>query len=672
MTDGLPIAELLIPAVCLAAVLAAGAWLGRRTSTSDEFLLADRSLPWWPLGLSLSLAGLATVYFCTTPNEAYWVGLKFVFVPVLIWASLPIVLWCIVPLYGTLELDSIYEYLELRFSPTTRAVAAGVYLVAMLLLLGGVLVLPARALNLGAGLNLPVLLTLAVTGTVATLYTLLGGMKATVWTDVGQLALMALAILLLLLAISNVLADDGGLSCVWEVAGGLNRTSVVAPVFDRSAEWNDTAAGWSVVSAGWSIWAFVPFLVIASIFFFVADQSTLQRLLAARNQRDMKLSYLLGCATFSLLVPAVMYVGVGLLAVYHFKAQDEMPAAWVVRSAIDRQTGRPVIGPETAIDKETIEQLVADRAILDPNLKKPKPFTDHNDLLNARDEVDIDRLATRLVTRGVGRPDRKRVFYREPGTRRIGGERLLRAGGDQIFGHFVRQRPGLAGVVAAALLLAAMAALDSALTALSTLVVIDFHRRFGWAERWLVRRCGKQPDDLDQNDELKLARPVVGVLGAAVVMIAVVVAECGGGLGYVLAVLGLFAGPLLGVFLLGLFTRRTTAPAATAALGTGIVTAAWATFGHVAGSSPIWPFDGKPLGCFWPTSFGLAATLAIGWPLSFFIGVPKSRRELTGLVAGLGRWGRLLEVEKAKSSNEEDIYWIEADEDQPPGERPWR
>ncbi len=666
MTPGFPITELLVPAVCLTALLAAGAWLGRRTSTSDGFLLADRSLSWCPLGLSLSLAGLATVYFCATPNEAYWVGLKFILVPALIWASLPIVLWCVVPLYGTLELESVYEYLELRFDPTTRAVAAGVYLLGMLLLLGGMLVLPCRALNLGVGLNGPVLLTLVVTGTVATLYTLLGGMKATVWTDVGQLALMALAILMLLSAIGGVLADEGGLSCVWEVAGGLNRTSVVTPVFDHSAEWTETTAEWSVVSAGWSIWAFVPFLAVVSIFFFVADQSTLQRLLAARSQQDMTFSYLLGCAGFSLLVLAVMYVGMGLLAVYHVKAQDEMPAAWVVRSATDPQTGEPVIGPETAVDKETIEQLVADRAILDPNLGEP--FTDHNELLNARGEVSIGRLATRAVRR----PERKRVFHRKANTRRIGGERLLRSGGDQIFGHFVRQRPGLAGVVLAALLMAAMAALDSMLSAASTLVMVDFHRRFGWAERWLARRCNKLPDDLDQTDELKLARLVVGTLGAAVVLIAVVVAQFGGGLGYVLAVLSLFAGPLLGVFLLGLFTRRTTSPAATAALAVGIVTAAWGTFGHVAGSSPLWPFDGKPLGCFWPMSFGLAATLAIGWPLSFFIGQPKSRRELTGLVAGLGRWGRLLEIEKVISINEEQIHWIETDEDQSPGESPWR
>ncbi|NQU21075.1 MAG: hypothetical protein HQ567_07315 [Candidatus Nealsonbacteria bacterium] len=663
MTDGPSIAALLIPAACLAAVLAAGAWLGRRNSTGDAFLLADRSLPWGSLGLSLSLAGMAAAYFCAMPNEAYWVGLKFIFVPAMIWTSLPIVLWCVVPLYGTLELDSVYEYLELRFNPTTRAVAAGVYLVGMLLLLGGLLVLPCRAMNLGTGLNMPVLLTLLVTGSVATLYTLLGGMKATVWTDVGQLALMALAIVLLLAAISNVLADDGGLSCVSEVAGELNRTNVVTPVFDQSAEWNATAAGWSVVSAGWSIWAFVPMLAIVSIFFFVADQSTLQRLLAARDRRDMTLSYLLGCGAFSLLVPAVMYVGLGLLAVYHVKAQDEMPAAWVVRTASDPQTGEPLIGPETVIDRTTIEQLVADRAILDPNLGQP--YTDHSELLTARDEVNIDRLATRAVSR----PDRKRSFSRERPKRRVGGERLLRNGGDQLLWHFVRQRPALAGVVAAALLLAAMAVLDSALNALGTVVVIDFHRRFGWAERWLARRCGKLPDDLDQTDELRLARPVVGALGAAVVVIAVVVAQFGGGLGYVLAVLSLFAGPLLGIFLLGLFTRRTTAPAATAALAIGIVTAAWATFGHHVGSAAIWPFDGKPLSCFWPISFGLAATLAVGWPLSFIVGPPKSRRELTGLVASLGRWGHLLEVEKVVSSRDEEIHWIETDD---PPQQPWR
>ena len=655
MPVGLALPDYVVLGICLAAMLATGAWAGRGQSTSDDFFLANRSAGWWLLGLSLAVAGLAAVYYCESPNEAYWVGLKFLLVPALVWAALPMVFWCVIPLYGNLELDSVYEYLELRFDPATRATAGGIYVLGMLLWLGGVLVLPCKVMQLGAGLNLPVLLLLVAVGTVTTLYTYLGGMKATLWTDIGQLALMAVALLLL---ISFVAANlDEGLPRILEAAEQLGRTNVVQPTHGWSPEWSDSAARWSVWSAGWSVWSgrwsvwsVVAYLAVVSIFFFVADQTTLQRLFAARDDWDMRLSYLLGCGLFSLMVPLAMYVGLGLLAVYHDQAQAEIPPRWVANRARDPDTGRPLVGPEVVIDAESIGRLVAEGVILDPNTNRPFADDQVEGLVNSRGQVVIDRLATRAV-------------------RIHGGERHLRAGGDELFAHFVKRhlRFGTAGVVLAALAAAVMATIDSALNSLATVLMVDFHRRFGWAEGWLARQCGKQPDELDQTDELRLGRPMVLILGAAVVVISLVVAEFGGGLGFVLRVLNIFAGPLLGVFLLGLFTRRTTGPAAVAALVLGMLTALWATFGHTAAWAPIWPFEG-PQGPFWPLLFALAATLAAGYVLSFLVGSRKSRDELSGLVVGLGRLGHLLEIEE----EEDEVYLIEiGDDEQGPKEDPW-
>ena len=620
--------------ILLVAMLAVGAWAGRKQSTSDEFFLANRSLAWWPLGMSLAVAAMAAVYYCGIPNEACWAGLKFILVPALVWAALPIVFWCVIPLYGNLELDSVYEYLELRYSPGVRSVAAGLILVGMLFWLGGALVLPCRALQPDAGLSFSVLFLLVAVAGVTTLYTFLGGMKATVWTDVAQLILMVVGLGVLLLAVASALDKQGGIGGIWEIAERLGRTKIVEPPHEWSAPWTDWAAQWSV-------WATVPYLALISIFFFTADQTTLQRLFAARDDQDMKLAYLLGCGLFSLMVPVVMYVGMGVMAVYHENAQAEIRPHWVANVAKDPVTEEPLIEPGTVIDAENVEELAAEGAILDPNTNRP--FEDTAELIRTRgnlEEVRIDRLATRA-------------------TRKRGGQRWLRAGGERLFASFVERhlRFGLAGVVLAALAAAAMATLDSALNSLATLVVIDFHRRQGWAENWLARQCGKEPKDLDQTDELRLGRPVVLILGAAVLVIALIVAElCGSVFGYLLGVLNLFAGPLLGVFLLGLFTRRTTAAAAMAGLVLGILTALWATFGHLAKGTSLWPFGEAPLGPFWPLLLGLGATLAVGCVLSFLIGSRKSRDELSGLVVGLGRLGILLEIE---GEEDDEVYLID-------------
>jgi len=609
MLAGLTLLDYAILAVYLAAVLALGVWFRRGQKTSDDFLLTGRSASWWATGLSLGVAGIAAMVYCSAPLEAYWVGAKFLLVPLLIWAALPVVFWWVIPLYSRLDLDSVYEYLELRYDPTTRTVAGGAYILFQLLWLAGLLVLACKALQLGTGLNVPVLVLLVGVGAVTVLYTVLGGMKAVIWTDILQLVLMTVtAVLLVMVAASNL---DQGLPRIWQVAEKLGRATVFDPALDPAAKWSAIAA--------------VPYLVLLPLFFFLADQATLQRFFSAADHRDLKLSFLLGCGVFSLMVPLVMYVGLGMLAVYHDKAQDEIPPYWIANVARNPESGEPLIGPETPINAETIDHLVADGAILDPNTNRP--FDNTDGLVNAQGRVVIDRLATRAPGKG-------------------GGERRLRAGREQLFACFVRRHSvvGLAGLVLAALVAAAMAAVDSGLGAMATVIVIDFHRRLGWAEGWLAARCGKQPEDLDQIDELRLIRPIVPLLGAAVVLIALVLTAAGGAVAFLLGVLGIFAGPLLGIFLLGLFTRRTSALAALGGLGWGMLAGTCATFGHLVPGA--WPLE-KPLGPFWPLIFGLAVTLLLGYLLSFLVGPRKSRNELSGLVVGVGRLGILPDSEQA-------------------------
>jgi len=618
--------DLAVAACSLAIITAMGIWAGReiwagrRQSTSDDFFFAGRRLAWGPLGVSLGTVGLTAVLCCGGPNIAYFEGMKLLLVPILFWATLPILFWCILPLYGTLDLESVYEYLELRFDPTTRAVAGATYFVWQLLWLGGLLVLPCKILFPGEGLSLSVLGLLLVVGLLTTAYTLLGGIRATVWAGVAQFGLMTAAVVLLVVAVGANL--DDGLPRVLQLAGKLGRTTLV-----------DTTVDWSVQ---WSALAAVPFCVLVPIFFFVADQTTLQCLFTSRVAGEMRPAYLLGGVLSGIVVALSTYVGMGLLAVYHDKAQSEIPPHWVVNSATDPDSGKRLIGPETAIDANTIGRLVESGLILDPNTNRP--LTDTQGLLRDDGSVNINRLATRA-------------------TRKQGGERRLRAGREELLARFIRRHLpfGMAGLVAAGLLAAAMAVVGSGINSLATVVVVDFHRRFGWAEHWLAERCGKSPDELDQTDELRLGRPLVLAMGVATILVGVVVAELASPIGFLLGLLGLFAGPLLALFLLGLFTRRTTGPASLVGLFGGMAVALWATFGHASVLRPLWPL-----------TFGFVATWLLGCLFSLLIGPRKSRDELSGLVAGIGHWGVLLETE---SEQTEEVYWIETDDE--PTEGPW-
>ncbi len=628
MTSHFAVWDYLVLGAVLAALVALAARVGRRQATSDEFLLADRSLAWWPTGLSLALAGFAAIFCCGIPNEAYWAGAKFLLFPLLLWAALPIALWCVIPLYGTLRLESVYEYLELRFDATTRAIAGGLYIVGMVLWLGGVLVLPCAALYPRTGLSFTTLFLLVATGGAATLIAFLGGIRGGVWTGAVQSALVAVALAVVLVAVVVHLKPGEGPSRIWEVAGELGRTDMVEPMPDGPPEWSAARQRWSFWTAHWSIWAVVPYLAVISMFFFVADQATLQRFFAARAYRDRAYSFLLGMGLLSVMVVAATFVGMGLLAVYQDSPQEEIPPSWIVNSAVDRKTGEPLIDVETPVDREAFGDLVARGAILDPTLDRPiRQGPESTAFVTPEGDPNVLRLATR-------RPRSKR------------GDPLIRRGGDRMFAQFVWRHLSplaLGGLVLAAMAAAAMAAFGSGITALTTLAVVDFHRRHGWGERALARRRGKTPEELDQVDELTLARPLTLVFGAAIVVVSLAVAALDGGLGYLLGVMNVVAGPLLGVFLLGLFTRRTTGLAASIALGCGVLAALGTSFGHFGSEAlgPVWPFDGP----FWPMLVALGMTLAVGYLLSLLIGRRKSRDELSGLIVGVGRLGHLKEYE---------------------------
>ncbi len=678
-------------AIFLVAMVGVGVWAGRRVRSTDEFFLADRKLKWPVLGLSFALFGTAALFYCSAPNEAYWQGVKFMLVPITVWATLPVVLWCVVPLYHNLELDSVYEYLELRFDPRTRATVGAVYVFWQLLWLGGLLVLPCRALQMGTGLNVPILLLVAGVGLAVLLYTFAGGMKASVWTDAAQFGVMAVVLLALIVALGRQF--DAGYPRIWEIAKELHRDVIfddhprVTSEFSTPGSWgawtwwkqdakslpggvpptadtpkkpddaekkpddvekksgrggkkrvrlgrsgesksprNHVELGRPVAAKKTSLWTYkwsvIPtglFLVLVSIYFTVADQATVQRWFSAEDDRDMRVSYLMGLALFSVMAVGAMYVGMGLLAVYQDDAtyRDELRPSWVANSAIDPDTGKPFIDSGMEITAENVVLLAEEEEILDPNTGRP--YDDLSELVDENGNLVVGRLITRDT------------YWNR-------GERWVRRGHNELLSRFVTRhlKWGFAGLFVAALMGAAMGAVDSGITGLATLVVIDFHRRFGWAETWLSEHCEKDPKHLDQTDEMKLARLVVWGLGVAVVVVALAVGAFGRPVGFLIGVLGIFAGPMLVVFLLGLFTKRATGPAALIGMFAGMLAAAATT---------LWPFE-KPFGPFWPISFGVVTSLVVGYAFSFAVGRRKSKRELSGLVVAHGDLGVLLELEE--------------------------
>jgi sodium-dependent multivitamin transporter 6 len=641
----------------LAALISVGMYLRSQQTSTEEFFLAGRSFGAFPLGLSLMAALISALTYTGIPGQAYYVGLKVLVMPLAVWIGLPLIVGWVVPIYRGLGLYSIYEYLELRFDSTTRLLASLLFVVWRLLWLGGVIYAPCKALLIASDWDIPAWPLILVLGMVTTFYTFLGGMKAVVWTDVIQGMAMLLGIAVVIVGVWWQL--DGGPTRVSDVSDGLNRLQLL----DLNFSWSDQ----------WSVWASLPHWVLAMLSFYIADQITAQRFLTARTINAARTSYLANAFALTLLMPGFMYIGLCLLT-YYYDHPQQMRPQWVAN--VDAQTGLSVTDPQTRrkerLDKAsgqrvpdptdgqplldprrpedeispvTIHSLVEQRRLLQPNSKEP--FTDADALLDPdTNEVLIEKLAMRKPAQGKFR-----------------GEMILnRQAAEELLPHFVAQNLswGAAGIAFAALLAASMSSVASGLNSICTLLVMDFHRRYGVGRSWLARRIGKSADDLNEVDEMRLAQPLTLVLGVAATVFSLAVAQIGESFMILIELLNTFGAPLLAVFLLGMFTRTTTAAGARVSLVGGILFTVYlmlvSRFENLAGLA--WPFEDRIHGV-WTVTLGTVFTLLLGYIVSLMVGKRKSKLELRGLVVGLGTPGVLSTDEEIPllSHPENDRRW---------------
>jgi len=201
---GLRGADYVCVAVYMAVVVIMGLMLARRQQSSDDYFLGGRAMPWYAVGLSLVASLLSTLSYLGQPGEVIRHGVAFVMGTTLVLPlAFLIITFLLLPFFMRMRLTSIYEYLELRFGLVTRWIGAAMFVFVLRIPWMAVIVLTAsravaqitfdsaRSMCSGTfnvdlthdGWVLTVLLSV---GVLATVYTMLGGIKAVIWTDVLQ------------------------------------------------------------------------------------------------------------------------------------------------------------------------------------------------------------------------------------------------------------------------------------------------------------------------------------------------------------------------------------------------------------------------------------------------------------------------------------------------------
>lgn len=175
--------------IYLIAMVALGGYFSRGQKGNRDYFLAGRSMPWFAVGVSVIASLLSSLTYLSEPGEVWKSGITNIFGKMLAIPFEMVVVWCLlIPFMMRFRYTSAYEYLGDRFGKSAQRFGVAMFLCMVTLWMGFVVLASAQALAKVSGFNL--LTIIVVIGIVATLYTMLGGLRAVIWTDVVQVALL--------------------------------------------------------------------------------------------------------------------------------------------------------------------------------------------------------------------------------------------------------------------------------------------------------------------------------------------------------------------------------------------------------------------------------------------------------------------------------------------------
>ncbi len=476
----------------------------RGTREIEGYFLANRSLPWWVVGLSVMATQLSAITMIGTTGQGATDGMRFIQFYFGLPLAMVILGVTLVPFLHGAKVFTAYEYLERRFDAKTRSLTAFLFLLSRGMSCGTIIAAPAVVFSAIFGWN--IVASVAIIGVPTVIYTMIGGVRAVAWVDVKQMMLIVgalLAVVVTLLVKIPVSPPDA-----LAIAGATTRLRV----FDFSFSLTNTYTFWSGVIGG-------TFLMLS---YFGTDQSQVQRYLAASSVDEARSSLLMSAYWKIPLQALVLLIGVLVFVFYVFtrppmlfnpaherQVRANNPAAY---SAMEANY------MDALVERDSAARLLA-RATSDSARQAAATNFRVNEMIANVARVDALNAANRIT----GQPSRD-VNYVIP--------------------RFVLDHLpiGLAGLFIAAVIAAAMNAVAAELNSLATTSVIDFYRRW-----W--RREGTDAHFLF------VSRAATGLWGLFACIIATFAANIGSLIEVVNRFGSFFYGSILGVFLLAMIPR---------------------------------------------------------------------------------------------------------------------
>ncbi|HTN17027.1 MAG TPA: hypothetical protein VL092_05045, partial [Chitinophagaceae bacterium] len=225
--------------ITLFSIVIYGVWKSRGTKNIEGYLLADRQLPWYQVGLSVMATQASAITFLSAPGQAYGDGMRFVQFYFGLPLAMIVICVAFIPVFSRLNVYTAYEYLEQRFDNKTRSLTAFLFLLQRGLSTGITIYAPAIILStiLGIGITYTTLLM----GGLVILYTVYGGTKAVSYTQMFQMAVIFSGLFFAGYMVVHLLPETVGFTDALHIAGKMGKMNALDTTFD----WNNRYNIWS-------------------------------------------------------------------------------------------------------------------------------------------------------------------------------------------------------------------------------------------------------------------------------------------------------------------------------------------------------------------------------------------------------------------------------------------
>ncbi len=525
----------IILSITLLSIVGYGVWKSRHTKSIEGYLLADRQLPWYHVGLSVMATQASAITFLSAPGQGYTDGLRFV----QFYFGLPLamVVLCItfIPIFHKLNVFTAYEFLEKRFDNKTRTLTAFLFLLQRGLSTG--ITIYAPAIILSTILNIDVNYTIVLNGLIVIAYTVYGGAKAVSYTQLFQMSVIFAGLFLAAYMVVHLLPDNVSFSDALHIAGKMDKLNAIDTKFDVNNKYNI----WSGIIGGF-------FLQLS---YFGTDQSQVGRYLTGKSIAQSRLGLVMNGLVKIPMQFFILLIGVLVFTFYQFH-QSPIFFNKVEVSSIQNS--------EYKVDFKALE-----KAYVLAHTEKQVEVNKLIEAIHSEDEQAINTART-----NVQAADKKSNAIRKEATALMQKNNPKADVNDTnyIFLNFITtQLPiGVVGLLIAIIFLASMGSMASGLNSLASTTIIDFYKR-------LFKK-----EETDKS-YLSASRWTTVIWGLFCIMVAFYASRVGNLIEAVNILGSLFYGTILGIFLVAFYMKRISATSVfyAALFAEGFIVYAWIT-----------------------------------------------------------------------------------------------